>query len=486
MNVFLEYLMFGYVTAFIDCFSVALVIMIMQITLTRKKSLPKTIIAWAGYMAAFFAIDGIGYTLSFTFGGNLTVLGDLVAMGTMAFLLMLPAKTLYNEHYTSGIFIVELSVLISLIATYVTGALATMLLARLGIEFSALWMICFGIVKIPVLIAFFFIYKFIILKSAKESIRVLDGKMGRYLPVALMSIAFFYAFGGITGYTPDMTLQFSLLYSIVCITFAVMFWLIFSGVTWNSRALKTETELGVASKIQRDMLPSIFPAFPERTELDIYATMQPAKEVGGDFYDFFLVDNNHLAIVIADVSGKGVPAALFMVIAKTIIKNYAQTGLSPEKVLETANKQLCDGNSEAMFVTAFIGIYEISTGKFSYSNAGHNAPLYMKKGEGWHWLDTKPGFVLAGMEGMKFKAQEIVLEAGDMLYLYTDGVTEALNNKEELYTDPRLIDTLSKIDCENRTLEGILNEVRDDIDLFANGAEQADDITMLTFRVDKI
>ncbi len=485
-NNILENMEFGYITAAIDCFSVVLVIMIMQVTLTVKNEKAKWLKNWAGYIGLFFLIDGVGYTVSYIVGGGLTVLGDLVAMGTMAFLLMLPAKKLYKEHFTSNIFILELAVLIALIGTYLTGVVATGILNKMGIGYSALWMISYGVIKIPVLALFYLIYRIIILNPAKDVVNILNGKMGRYIPVALASIALFYAFGAVTGYTPDNTLQFSLLYLLVCITFSVMYWLIFSGAIWTSRALKTETELGVASKIQKDMLPGIFPAFPGREEFDIYATMEPAKEVGGDFYDFFLVDEDHLAVVMADVSGKGVPAALFMVIAKTIIKNHAQTGLAPEKVLEEANRQLCENNDESMFVTVFIGIYEISPGRFSYSNGGHNAPLLMRKGMGWDWLETKPGFVVAGMEGMKFKLQETVLGEGDMLYFYTDGVTEAQNKKEELYSDPRLLETINKIDYENRTLEGLLKEIRFDIDLFANGAEQADDITMLALRIDKI
>ncbi len=245
---------------------------------------------------------------------------------------------------------------------------------------------------------------------------------------------------------------------------------------------RLSTELNVATRIQASMLPSIFPAFPNRKEFDIFATMKPAKEVGGDFYDFFMVDEDHLAIVIADVSGKGVPAALFMVIAKTIIKNNAQAGLSPEKILEEANCQLLDNNEESMFVTVFIGVYELSTGKFTYSNAGHNPPLHLSKGRGWNWLDTKPGFVVAGMEGMQFEAQEIILQEGDMLYLYTDGVTEAQNRNGDLYSEPRLLQAINHINYEDRSLEELLKEIKTNMDFFVNGAEQADDITMLVLK----
>ncbi len=236
-------------------------------------------------------------------------------------------------------------------------------------------------------------------------------------------------------------------------------------------------ELDVATKIQASMLPCIFPAFPNRTEFDIYASMQPAKEVGGDFYDFFLVDNNTLAVVIADVSGKGVPAALFMVIAKTLIKNNAQSGKSPKEVFEAVNNLLCEGNDAGMFVTAFLGYLDIPSGGFIFVNAGHNLPL-LRKGERFEWLKTKPGFVLAGMEDMFYKQGEIVLDSGDEIFLYTDGVTEAVNNENQLFSDPRLLETVNQ--HVGLPLKEFTITIKREIDKFAEGAEQADDITMLT------
>ena len=167
-------------------------------------------------------------------------------------------------------------------------------------------------------------------------------------------------------------MYFIIFYLIMCSVFVILYYEIFSTALWSSRALKTEAELNVASNIQRDMLPNIFPAFPDRSEFDVYATMDPAKEVGGDFYDFFMIDQTHLAVVIADVSGKGVPAALFMVIAKTIIRNQAQSSLSPAEIFTRANEQLCENNGEGLFVTAYLGILDLRTGVLTYANAGHN------------------------------------------------------------------------------------------------------------------
>ena len=236
-------------------------------------------------------------------------------------------------------------------------------------------------------------------------------------------------------------------------------------------------ELNVATQIQADMLPRIFPAFPEREEFDVYATMNPAKEVGGDFYDFFLVDDDHLAVGIADVSGKGVPAALFMVIAKTLIKNHAQNQEAPGTVFTQTNEQLCEGNDAGLFVTGWMGVLEISTGKFVYVNAGHNPPLLKRAGGTFEWLKSRPGFVLAGMEGVRYRENTLQLEPGDRLYLYTDGVTEATNSHEELFGDERLQNALNEY--MDLPVEQFLPKIKECIDAFVGDADQFDDITML-------
>jgi sigma-B regulation protein RsbU (phosphoserine phosphatase) len=227
------------------------------------------------------------------------------------------------------------------------------------------------------------------------------------------------------------------------------------------------------------MLPNIFPPFPDRTEFDIYASMRPAKEVGGDFYDFFFVDDKTLALVIADVSGKGVPAALFMVISKTLIKDNAQSGKSPREVLEAVNDMLCENNDAAMFVTVFLGYLDIESGRFTYACAGHNPPL-LRAGGGYGWLKTSNGMVLAFMEGAPYKQSEIILRPDDILYLYTDGVTEAMNNEKNLFGDARLLETVNRY--AELQPEGLTAVIKREIDAFAEGAEQSDDITMLALR----
>lgn len=243
---------------------------------------------------------------------------------------------------------------------------------------------------------------------------------------------------------------------------------------------RISTELHVAKQIQSSLLPCVFPAFPERREFDIYASMEPAREVGGDFYDFFIVDDRYLWVIIADVSDKGVAAALFMVIAKTLLKNHAEFYKSPADVFNIVNDQLCENNSVGMFVTAFMGRLDLQNGDFIFANAGHNCPLLYTQQQGFNWLRSRPGLVLAGMEGVKYQSHEIKLVPGDRLFLYTDGVTEALNEEKQLYGDSRLFEMLNKQGIAELSPAEFLDYIKKDIASFAGGAEQSDDITMLT------
>jgi len=237
------------------------------------------------------------------------------------------------------------------------------------------------------------------------------------------------------------------------------------------------TELELARKIQADMLPNIYPAFPDRKEFDIYATMTPAKEVGGDFYDFFLVDDDHLGMVMADVSGKGVPAALFMMMTKILINNYAMQGGSPARVLEQTNTAICKKNDEEMFVTVWLGILEISTGKITASNAGHEFPIIKKADGGYEIFKDKHGFVVGVMAGLKYKDYEFTLEKGGTLFLYTDGLPEATDGKDELFGMDRVLDVLNR--NKDTGPHDLLPEIQRTVDDFVGNAAQFDDLTML-------
>lgn len=243
---------------------------------------------------------------------------------------------------------------------------------------------------------------------------------------------------------------------------------------------RISAELDVATQIQADMLPRIFPPYPEKTEFDIYAGMQPAKEVGGDFYDFFLIDDDRLALVIADVSGKGVPAALFMVIAKTLIKNRAQMGGSPSEILHDVNTQLCEGNEAEMFVTVWLAIINFKTGEGTASNAGHEYPAVCRNGEKFELIKNRHSPAVATFDGIKFRENEFKLAPGDTLFVYTDGVPEAVNENNEMFGTERMIDVLNA--GKTAELKELLENMKKSIEDFAGDTEQFDDMTMLAIR----
>ncbi|MBQ6520281.1 MAG: SpoIIE family protein phosphatase [Anaerolineaceae bacterium] len=239
-------------------------------------------------------------------------------------------------------------------------------------------------------------------------------------------------------------------------------------------------ELSMATAIQASQLPRLFPAFPNRPEFDIYASMTPAKEVGGDFYDFFLVDDDHIALVMADVSGKGVPAALFMMVSRVLIKSHVQNGESPAEALAHVNDQLCEGNDAQFFVTVWLGILEISTGKGIAANAGHEHPTLRRADGKYELVQYRHSPAVATMEGIPFRQHEFELHPGDSLFVYTDGVAEATNSDNELFGPERMLDALNrKPDAAPKEL---LSNVMDGINEFVAGAEQFDDITMLCLK----
>ena len=248
----------------------------------------------------------------------------------------------------------------------------------------------------------------------------------------------------------------------------------------SANASRIESELSVARTIQANMLPT---TFPDREEFDVFASMNPAKEVGGDFYDFFMVDERHVAVVVADVSGKGVPAALFMAIAKALIKDHTEPEASLDQTFNKVNNLLCESNSEGLFVTAFEGVLDLVTGEFIFVNAGHEMPYICRKGEKFEPHKLHPGFVLAGMEDMRYKIFSVAFEPGDKLFQYTDGVTEATNAENELYGQDRLTATLEKYSSKNPV--ELLPLVRADIDAFVGDAPQFDDITMMCLEYKK-
>ena len=243
---------------------------------------------------------------------------------------------------------------------------------------------------------------------------------------------------------------------------------------------RIESELRIAHDIQTRSLPSVFPPFPDRKEFDIFAYLTPAKEIGGDLYDFFFIDENKLCFLIGDVSGKGVPAALFMMTTKTLLKAAVSGGLSLEDVLYNVNNILASENDTSMFITLFCAILNTDTGELEFINAGHNHPLVFRSGKDFEYITPKANFVLGPMEEMRFPSEYSVLKPGDTIFLYTDGVTEAQNLENKLYSKERLQKTLSQL--RDKDVRGVLNGVKGDINRFVQNAPQYDDITMMALK----
>ena len=243
---------------------------------------------------------------------------------------------------------------------------------------------------------------------------------------------------------------------------------------------RIESELSLAKAIQASSLPSVFPPFPDRHEFEIYAGMEPAKEVGGDFYDFYFIDENNFMFIIADVSGKGVPAALFMMTTKTLINYIAQLGLPPKEMIETINKRICENNKQGFFITLFAGIVNVETGKISYINCGHNPPAIKQNNGECRYLDLDSNIVLGAFDSAEFNVVEDQLNQGDTIFIYTDGITEAENLSGEQYGEERLLESIKNIKSDDVKI--ILEGIKENAETFTKGTAQIDDRTMLIFK----
>lgn len=333
----------------------------------------------------------------------------------------------------------------------------------------------------------FAVYRYVFREKLVHILELAEEQVCQIVRVPALSYVLFLAVRytldtyGITLLSVDPGSFLMALIIITCLLaiYLLMFWSIFRAILASASSAKVKAELDVASKIQLSALPTSFDIGKEKG-VDIFANMHPAKEVGGDFYDFFFVDEDHLAVLIADVSGKGVPAALFMMGGRAMIRNQLLLGLDPSEILKRSNNELAENNKEGMFITAFLGILDVKSGHFSYSNAGHNVPFICHADGMVEPVALHHGFVLAGMKNIRYRRQEMDFLPGDKLVLYTDGVTEATNAAYDMYEEKRLTQVLEK--SVNEDVEQTVHAISESIDTFVAGAEQADDITMVVVK----
>ena len=458
--------------------------LISGVTLTPKYKPGRLALWWIFVGIVGFAVAYLSYSIN--------LYNDLVGILGLTVLLCASILFAYKGTTAEKLFVGLMSALIANVATFMLcGTTDTFVGARLGLFASGTpynvpnILLFIGIKLVVYAIVFALYYKF--LRSRVREVLVMAGDgIKTYLVVPAVSVVGFYIINLITNNTGivPMNAWFLPLYLTICVIFVVEYVQIFNSVRLAAEKMQSEkekerigAELNIATQIQADMLPRIFPAFPDREEFDIYATMTPAKEVGGDFYDFFLIDEDHLGLVMADVSGKGVPAALFMVIAKTLIKNRAQMGGGPAEVLQYVNEQLCEGNDAELFVTVWFAILDVKTGKGLAANAGHEHPVIRRAGGKYELSVYHHSPAVATMEGIRFREHEFELHPGDSLFVYTDGVPEATNAGNELFGTDRMLNALNSE--PNVSPEKFLRNVREEIDVFVGGAPQFDDITML-------
>ena len=458
--------------------------LISGVTLTPKYK-PGKLVFWWILVAIFgLALSCLSYSIN--------LYNDLVGILGLTVLLCVSILPAYSGKTAEKLFVGLMSALIANVATFMLcGTTDTFVGARLGLfasgtPYNVPNILLFIGIKLVVYAIVFVLYVKFLRSRVREMLVMAGDGIRTYLIVPAVSVVGFYVINLITnrtGIVPTNT-WFLPLYLTICVIFVVEYMQIFNSVSLAAQKMQSEkekerigAELNVATQIQADMLPRIFPAFPERKEFDLYATMDPAKEVGGDFYDFFLVDDDHLGLVMADVSGKGVPAALFMVIAKTLIKNRALLGESPAVVLRNVNEQLCEGNEAELFVTVWLAVIEISTGKGIAANAGHEHPVIRRADGKYELVEYRHSPAVATMEGIRFREHEFELHPGDRLFVYTDGVPEATDANNELFGPERMLEALNRnVSAEPKEL---LASVREEIDTFVGAAPQFDDITML-------
>ncbi len=374
-----------------------------------------------------------------------------------------------------------------------------------AIENAPAYSLAFDIaINLALLAACYLLYRFVIIALSRltDKQRRVDMRMFIIPPTAFtLFYNVFAIMAAFRGYGVTENLYVNIFSVIILSLFIWAFYVIIVNINATNEALEAnekvaemakaeariEADLTIAKEIQTSALPRVFPPFPEQEAFELFASMNAAKVVGGDFYDFFMLGDSTLGFVIADVSGKSIPGAMFMMTAKTVIKSLAESGLTPDEVFTQTNRKLCESNEAEMFVTAWLVYLDLKTGLVRVANAGHNPPVLIRDGKA-DYVRLKPGMVLAGLDGVRYREQTVQMRRGDILYLYTDGVTEAMNGAAELYGEERLQKILSfgerypEPGAKNGTVASVCNLVSGDLATFTAGAEQSDDITMLCIR----
>lgn len=480
----------------------------LSLTLKTRRGRKKSILLWAfvvicAFLAgilSYFAVSKAGYRIMEAANGieeiwKLQMFYSLISVmnvleGSVAAVILCAASVwIYEGRRNIKIFVSVLFMLVFSSVFYVykqimyslfsSGMIDEVSLSRVPPDYGMRFLIdCAGM-------AILFVgYRYLFRDKLVHILELAEEQICQIVMVPLLSYILFLAVRytmdtyGVTLRSTDAGtfLMALIITGSLLLIYLLMFWAIFRAILASASSAKVKAELDVASKIQLSALPVSFDIGKEKG-VDIFANMHPAKEVGGDFYDFFFVDEDHLAVLIADVSGKGVPAALFMMGGRAMIRNQLLLGLDPSEILKRSNNELAENNKEGMFITAFLGILDVKSGHFSYSNAGHNVPFLCHEGGDVEPIPVRHGFVLAGMKNIRYRTQELDFVPGDKLVLYTDGVTEATNAAYEMYEEKRLTEVLRQSVKED--VEQTVRAISESIDAFVDGAEQADDITMV-------
>ncbi len=484
----------------------ACIIFMINHSFTKKYSKKVTALVWVGIcvvlelgIRGFFSAQSYIYSMNQEFFYEQEFLYNLFfGWGIWLFFLQLivlivGSSILYKEKLKVTLFMsITLYLFVSLIADYLMPILLVVFspgvtedgIYKLFAEGGGIY---YPIIGLMLAVSLFLIYKRYLHKMFQGVYSMENFKLNPFTIIATISYVSYsilyliLSTVGVYPSAPSGVWSFVTVVGSIVIIYCIMYGALFIGISSAVSSTKLKLDLEVASKIQNACLPKIQNEEEGIDKVDVFADMKPAKDVGGDFYDYFKIDEKNIAFVIADVSDKGIPAALFMMMTKTAIKNNAIKFEKPSQILEATNTELFANNSMNMFVTCFLGILNTENGDFVYVNAGHNYPLIKRFDGEYEYLKGKNGFVLAGMEKIKYKDNQMNLKNGDILFLYTDGVTEAFNKVKNMYGEDRLKKKLTAIEKMEYSMKQIVEFIYDDVKEFSAGENQSDDITMLAF-----